>query len=653
MNAVRILVLVALFLLSTLAPAQQANSANASLLLNGLGGSGPWPVAAGLAHTGALGTVQLSSASATTPMPFALAFGHIAVGQMSIGGQSLDLDTGSCGFSVVLNGFDPGHPFQSLSWLASLFQVTVWFPNAHGGPAAMQACVAVPTAPQGFLFTAAVDLFNGGPVVAAVAPANGTAGGGVNVIISGTNFQCDPPTVLFGTTPALGVQVLSAQLIQCTTPSLTVGMHAVSVTQGHGIGVLPAAFTAQTGNPLFTSTEDFIDTLGRDASFVPVFSAAHWNGPTQPGVLTGAPLGGSALATFSGNPAGLGTRTQVSVQPLPQWSGGVFSPFDTPTNNLGLGINPNGGSRIMHLYEAVDLGSPRASLELVEWGPFANVVFGATYPNFTMWCGQTSRSAPVAPPYATSGLSVVFLSNYDQNTHQAPDLTHVNPSLPSRGGVLVASAQPYATSTTVAPFFPFPLLSPCFDYWGSGLGAGALILEQRLDPNSVTVLNLNRLHAASFYPLRRVIAGPTQAIGVSGGLEVHHQRFTFVGLETSACSNFKDSGVPSLQSALYLACVVTPPLSVQPAGSSTKLEFESANAIVSPNTPLGPTSGWLTYAQGVAQSVTIDPLALSNPVPTAPQLSGRRYYRFRATLRANNLTNQIPSLDSVSLLATY
>ena len=642
-----------ILVLAAVATAQQPNSADARLLLNGMGTNGPWPVAAGLAHTGALGTVQLTSAAATTPVPFALAFGHLAVGHMSFGAQSLDLDTSACGFSVVMNGFDPGHPFQSWSWLATQFQVTVWFPNAFGGPAAMQACVAVPTAPQGFVLTAAADLFSGGPVLGAVGPNAGTAGGGMQVVLSGTNFQCDPPVVLFGTTPAVAVQVLSDQLITCITPVLPVGVHAISLTQAHGSSVLPAAFTAQPGNPLFTTTEDFNDQLGRDSSFVPVFVAAGWNSAAQPGVLAGAPLSGSALASFNGNPAGLGTRIQVAVEPLPAWSGGVFSPFDTPTNNLGAGTNPNGGSRTMHLYEAVDLGMPRASLELVEWGPYANAVFGAVYPGFQMWCGQTTRSAPIAPPYLQIGLNAVFQANYDQATHQAPDPAHVNPSTNALGGVKVLSLQPYTTSTVLAPFFPFPVLSPCFDYLGSGAGAGALIIEQIAAPNAVTVLNLNRLHAANFTPLRRIIAGPANNIAAFGGLEVYHQRFTFVGLEASARSVFKDCGVPAIQSAQYLACVVTPPLASQPAGSATKLEFEGATAIVGPNQALGATTGWMTYAQGNAPAVSIDPLVLSNPVISAPQLSGRRFYRFRCTLRANNLTNQVPSIDRIDMLASW
>ncbi len=402
MLAVHRLVL-CILVLAAVATAQQPNSADARLLLNGMGTNGPWPVAAWLAHTGALGTVQLTSAAATTPVPFALAFGHLAAGHMSFGAQSLDLDTSACGFSVVMNGFDPGHPFQSWSWLATQFQVTVWFPNAFGGPAAMQACVAVPTAPQGFVLTAAADLFNGGPVLGAVGPNAGTAGGGMQVVLSGTNFQCDPATVLFGTTPATNVQVLS----------------------------------------------------------------------------------------------------------------------------------------------------------------------------------------------------------------------------------------------------------PCFDYLGSGAGAGALIIEQIAAPNAVTALNLNRLHAANFTPLRRIIAGPANNIAAFGGLEVYHQRFTFVGLEASARSVFKDCGVPAIQSAQYLACVVTPPLASQPACSATKLEFEGATAIVGPNQALGATTGWMTYAQGNALAVSIDPLVLSNPVISAPQLSGRRFYRFRCTLRANNLTNQVPSIDRIDMLASW
>jgi hypothetical protein len=62
----------------------------------------------------------------------------------------------------------------------------------------------------------------------------------------------------------------------------------------------------------------------------------------------------------------------------------------------------------------------------------------------------------------------------------------------------------------------------------------------------------------------------------------------------------------------------------------------------------------LTYAHGLAPNITTAPQVLHNPSqPAAPQLSGRRYFRTRTTLRGNHLTNQTPAFDSFSVLATY
>ncbi len=67
----------------------------------------------------------------------------------------------------------------------------------------------------------------------------------------------------------------------------------------------------------------------------------------------------------------------------------------------------------MHLYEAVDLGSPRASLELVEWGPTQNLVVQTTYPNYYAWCGMTSTTAPLGCPFGVPGLFTIYSQNYN------------------------------------------------------------------------------------------------------------------------------------------------------------------------------------------------------------------------------------------------
>lgn len=643
--------LIVVLALTAIGLAQQPNSPEARLLVNGLGATGPFPVAVGINPAGGLGTVVIST-NQVSAVPFALAVGHIAVGAHTFGGQTLDLATTGCGFALVLNGFDPTNPFSGLSILAPQFAATAWFPNSFGGPVALQACVANPAAPLGFTLTAAADLFSGGPLLATVAPATGPTGGGLAMVITGSNFQCDAPNVLIGGVPAPGAVVLSDQVIHCTSPALPPGVHDVTLTQAHGSSTMAAAFTAQVGSPLYTSDEHFNDQLGRDATFAPPFSAALWNSPIQPGTLAGLPLAGSPLATYQGNPSGLGTRWQVTVQPVPIWTGGVYSPFDTPTNNLGAGVNPNGGSRIMHLYEAVDLGMPRASLELVEWGPFVNTVLGASYPGFTMWCGQTNTSASMIPN-SSIGMSALYNYNYDQSTWQTPDPANMNP-LGLTGGVRVVNTTAYNTTSTFSNFFPFPVLNPCFDYMGSGAGAGNLVLEQRTAPNAVTVLNMNRLLATSFNPVRRLIGGPTATVAASAGLEVYHMRFTFLNLEASARSLFRDCGVQAPNAAIYLSFTTSPPLNAQPAGSGVRIEVEGASAILNPGTALGATTGMLTFAQGLAPNITTTPQALHNPMfPTTPQLSGRRYFRTRTTLRGNHLTNQTPAFDNFSVLATY
>ena len=67
-----------------------------------------------------------------------------------------------------------------------------------------------------------------------------------------------------------------------------------------------------------------------------------------------------------------------------------------------------------------------------------------------------------------------------------------------------------------------------------------------------------------------------------------------------------------------------------------------------PTTPTGPTSGFLTYWSGTPSNGAFDPLILQHPLfPTAPQLTGNRYFRFQVELRNDNITNASQQYNSL------
>jgi len=403
-----------------------------------------------------------------------------------------------------------------------------------------------------------------------------------------------------------------------------------------------------------TVIERFDTTQQRDSTFTPVMNPAGWavTGPGgQPGFLCGVPISGNPLGTFLG--VSLGTRVQRLINTtFPGTIGGtvnppgLFSPFDDAgTNNLGAQVNPTGGSHIMHLYEAVDLGSLRDSLELIEWGALQSFVNQTTYPNYFAWCGITTLTAPISCPAGVLGLSTVYSQNYtNTNGLQAND--PLNPTTPpacpfpntppALGGVRVTGPIPYNAGPGFTTYYPFPLFRPPYDYLGTGANAGNLVFEQNISPGTQLV-NFNRYRASAVNPVRRLIGAPKTLtancnagppLASFGGCEIYDMRFTFVGIVSSSRSNFYDT---NLASPVYLNFSLSPSPQNQPPGSFANWELEGANGISSPSTPSGGSTGFLSYWNGTPETGTFNPAVLTDNAPTG--IAGRRYFRFRATFR--------------------
>ena len=400
--------------------------------------------------------------------------------------------------------------------------------------------------------------------------------------------------------------------------------------------------------------EGFHDTAQRDTTFIPTFGQPpRWNDASAPGQLAGRALAGSPGGT---NPATLGTRVQYVVDPLPNSvnPAGLFSPFDASVANSGgqcgptgcnLGVNPGGGSHIMHLYESVELGNIEDSLEQIEWSPVTGVVAQTTYPNYRIWCGVSSISAPMSAG-AIPGLQSVFDSNYNLLPYQTgiPVQASCGPPGLSARKVPCGGPAPYTTALMTTNFCPFPVLSPCFDFSTStgfsGTGVN-LLFEQDIAPGS-QVPNFNRYRATAFIPVRRLIDAPLALatpgvcpFNLGGTFDIYKSRFTFVGLVAQARSLWYDTGTANPN---YLSFIPSPLVGGQPAGTQSTWILEGTDT--SNPGPATPGVGG-TYIDAAGN---VFPNVLS---VTIAQL---RYFRFRLELRGNNVTNSTPSYDKAAMV---
>lgn len=403
--------------------------------------------------------------------------------------------------------------------------------------------------------------------------------------------------------------------------------------------------------------ESFTSTAQHDTTYAPVFgAAAEWGGAGS-SALAGVDISGAAVANFNGNPTNLGTRTQVTMPigpgtnlplttvPFP----GLPEPF-TPQPGGGPGVSPNGGSHAMWLIESVDLGNPNGSLELIEWGPVNDTTVATSYPQYQCWAGSTTITAPITCPLGVTGLSTFYAQNYDQVPLQPADPANLHPDQfqnPGAGAVLTTPPQTYVVGATTTSYYPFPVFDPPFDYVGSS--NNNLLYEINIE-GGLQLPNFNRYRAANFVPVRRIIGPPLssgQITSAGSGCDMYDTRFTFVDVVSVAQSAFYDTAVTGA-TPTFVGLTLSPGAESQPVGTSSLWELEGASAILGPTLPVGPSTGFLTYWSGTPQAGAYDPLVLQNAAdPMAPQLTGNRYFRFRATLRNNAIDNTRPSYGSL------
>ena len=495
--------------------------------------------------------------------------------------------------------------------------------------------------------------------------------GSITPLVAGSQADLN---VVFTPAAPYGPGVSPTQGFQIEIRVGTFGQPGVPPILGYPIGIsgtqLPLSnslaqvfdtapcFACQTPSSV---VESFDDTFKRDPTFFPPFgpvSGLRWNDASAPGKLAGRYLSGSPSGA---SPASLGTRIQIITgNPYsgPQPVFPLFSPFDASLANSGgecptsptgcnLGINQQGGSHIMHIYEAAELGNVEDSLEQIEWRPFDGVTHATVYPQYTIWCGLTSTAAPLGGGGAT-GLTSVYDANYNLTPYQIGSLipqSCASPTAPSPRKVFCGGFLPYVVPLRATQFHPFPVLNPCFDFATSTGQSGPgvnLLLEQNIASGN-QVPNFNTSFASGPTPIRRLVARPLAQVlaGVcpfneGGGSEAYRMRFTFVGLSGQARSLWYDTGASD---PTYLGFIETPNHAAQPYGTQTVLVLEGTD-VANPGPATPGVGGTYISAAGV-----VNPAVLT-------ALSGLRYFRFRVELRGNNLANTTPAYASFVMAYT-
>jgi len=316
----------------------------------------------------------------------------------------------------------------------------------------------------------------------------------------------------------------------------------------------------------------------------------------------------------------------------------------------------------MHIYEFGE-GAPamnqRESLEQIEWCPPTATVAQSTYPQYSIWCGVSSVSAPFNGG-TQQGLGGTMDSNYNLTPYQSGILltgpcastTATNPRKVNCG-----LNGTYVTNMSSTQFYPFPLLNPPFDYAQGGTAAGTLgvgtnlIYEVNIEPGN-QVPNFNRYRANALLPVRRMLDRPLSQVPInncpanSGGgtFDIYRIRFTFVNAVSQARSLWYNTNTADPN---YLNFIVSPPAVPgmgQPIGTSSVWTLEATDQ-------LNPNPGTLP----AASAVYIDATGATHPqvLGVGTGMIGHfQFFRFKVEFRANNVANTIPAYTSIVMSYT-
>ncbi|MCB9833238.1 MAG: hypothetical protein H6807_12265 [Planctomycetes bacterium] len=419
----------------------------------------------------------------------------------------------------------------------------------------------------------------------------------------------------------------------------------------------------QAGEPTPISIiENFDSTANQNTTFAPVYNAAEWfaNGVEQ---LRGFAINGEPLQTNLGT--GPGARVQFTFQP-PGTANNLnpncttplctySSPFDD--NTINNGINPNGGSRVQLLYltNGTELpnNAPNA-LELVEWSPPAQTAAPVTYNGYTMNVGHTGNGDLTGGNNAQ--MTVIYPTNWDfvnpQNNWILP-LTHPDGvSPPNKSPILCYGPAPYTVTQLSGVFIPFPRLTIPFDLDDTRTGANSV--GQTVNPNIIVEHMVPAPHITqnmmvnvvigtnetSPQPFRRAIGKPGVNTAVALDSVKYHTRMTIAKKNSSAQSNYYNSGAPATSNIGYNSITVQPALAARPANTRIELKLRSATSAAGAG-----ATAFQTYFD-LNGNLNLASLAALGGV-------GRAFFKFEVAFEADLLTNTVPYFDSMIFGLTF
>jgi len=435
------------------------------------------------------------------------------------------------------------------------------------------------------------------PTVSSVSPNVGPLAGGTAVTITGANFA-SPATVMFGSTAATNVTVVSGTSITATTPGGAAGAVTVTVTSNSQGGSLNNGFTYAAA-PTVTNVSPNTGPLAGGTSVTitgtnfaaPATVAFGSNAATNVAVLNST----SITAT---TPAGVAGSVNVAVTSNGQ-NGTLNSAFTYSSGPTVSSVSPNAGPLA---------GGTTATITGANFASPATVMFGSAAATNVTVVSSTSISA-VTPAGSAGIVSVAVTSNGQTGT--------LNNAFTYAAAPIVISVSPSVGSTTGGTTVTLTganFASPATVKFGSAAATNVTVVSSTsitaitpagaAGPVNITVTSNNQsgtLNNGFTYAVAPTVSSVSPNVGpLAGGTAV-----TITG------TNFSSPAAVTFGSSAATNVVVVSSTSITanaPAGSAG-----SVSVTVTSNGQSGTLNNAFTYAPA---------LTVTNTSPNVGPLSG-------------------------------
>jgi len=362
-------------------------------------------------------------------------------------------------------------------------------------------------------------------------------------------------------------------------------------------------------------TEDF-DTNAYEDTDPTIVDRAEWNSVSEGRLVGGEITSAQVIIHYDGD--GVNTRNLLVDFPLVSLNASNACPRSWPD-----------GCRVMMSYEAGDdLGNVTGAVTKIYWGPSSNALFAAKHENIQIRLGHTTNgNAVLGKKFASNFTNGVPLPHYDGAYSIPQDADVNNPPGVDNG----------ADPEGITNHYAWPTITNPFDYNGSD----HLVVDFQMDaaPDCQTMrVWFHGLSTAADYCGIRSLLGTTKTADQSnypdsfypdGYPMIYDTAFLFRRRVTHARSKFYDTAQPSPN---YGEPIISPP--VQSGGATYVIEFQGADGMPDPIWP---------------NRIIPDPSTYTSWNTNVDVADFHRFIRFRIDLKANLISETVPTFDQVQM----